>query len=182
MHTLRPGRLVAVSAALLWLGHGGATVHAQSISPARPAAGAPAAAVAVVSGEPTQFRPSMGDLMTLLVQPRHTKLGLAGARRNWAYALYELGELRNALGRTSRTVPLYNGADMAAAIAQFTRVPLQDLEQAVRAGSATQFSRAYRTLTAACNACHAAQGHAAVVIRVPDAGAFPDQDFAPQRH
>jgi hypothetical protein len=32
-------------------------------------------------------------------------------------------------------------------------------------------------LTSTCNACHLSQDHPMVVIRVPDAAAFPDQDF-----
>ena len=31
--------------------------------------------------------------MTMTVQPRHTKLGLAGSAGNWPYAAYELHEL-----------------------------------------------------------------------------------------
>ncbi len=29
------------------------------------------------------YHPSMGDLMTMAIQPRHTKLGLAGQHKNW---------------------------------------------------------------------------------------------------
>ncbi|HSI02334.1 MAG TPA: hypothetical protein VLA02_17165, partial [Reyranella sp.] len=39
------------------------------------------------------YRPGLGDLMTMTVQPRHTKLGLAGQERNWTYAAYALHEL-----------------------------------------------------------------------------------------
>jgi hypothetical protein len=34
--------------------------------------------------------------MTMTVQPRHTKLGLAGREGNWPYAAYELHELQEA--------------------------------------------------------------------------------------
>lgn len=167
----------AVSGALLWLGCGAAA--AQSISPAG-AAGAGDVAVPVVSGSPADYHPSMGDLMTMAVQPRHIKLGLAGEQRNWAYAAYELSELRNAFGRTSRAVPVYNGADSAALIAQYIKAPLDALEQAIRAGSSARFRQDSRVLTRGCNACHISQNHAAVVIQVPDARAFPDQRFATQ--
>jgi hypothetical protein len=42
---------------------------------------------------PQAYRPGLGDLMTMTVQPRHTKLGLAGQEKNWTYAAYELHEL-----------------------------------------------------------------------------------------
>jgi len=35
------------------------------------------------------YRPGLGDLMTTTVQPRHTKLGLAGRAQNWSYAAYD---------------------------------------------------------------------------------------------
>jgi hypothetical protein len=47
----------------------------------------PAPAAAAPS-PPADYHPSMGDLMTMAVQPRHTKLALAGRRRNWTYAAY----------------------------------------------------------------------------------------------
>jgi hypothetical protein len=34
---------------------------------------------------PAAYRPGLGDLMTMTVQPRHLKVGLAGQERNWAY-------------------------------------------------------------------------------------------------
>jgi hypothetical protein len=37
--------------------------------------------------------------MTMTVQPRHTKLGLAGREGNWPYAAYELHELQEAFDR-----------------------------------------------------------------------------------
>ena len=70
------------------------------------------------------YHPSMGDLMTMAVQPRHTKLGIAGRARNWPYA-------------------------------------------------------AYAEVTDACNVCHRSLNHDAVVIKAPDAAAYPDQDFRP---
>lgn len=184
------GRTMAiVLGPLLWLMHAG--VGAQSISPVMPAgsaagssSGAALAAVTPVAAVPVaaavavpDYHPSMGDLMTMAVQPRHIKLGLAGAQRNWAYATYELSELRNAFNRIGRTIPKYNGADTPAVLDAMTHAPLDSLEQAIRAGSAAQFKQAYAVLTATCNACHISQNHAPVVIKVPDAASYPDQDF-----
>jgi hypothetical protein len=123
------------------------------------------------------YDPSMGDLMTMTVQPRHIKLGLAGKQQNWVYAKYELSELRNAFGRIARTVPKYQSIDTAALTTAIMQAPLKTLEQAIEANSATQFTEAYSRLTEACNACHRNRNHSAVVIKVPDAAMFPDQDF-----
>jgi hypothetical protein len=123
------------------------------------------------------YHPSLGDLMTMAIQPRHTKLGLAGQERNWPYAQYELSELRNAFTRVARTIPIYRTIDMAAVIGALTTEPLKAVEQAIRAEDARQFKTAYAGLTTACNACHLSQDHAPVVIRVPSKNPYPDQDF-----
>jgi hypothetical protein len=128
---------------------------------------------------PADYHPSMGDLMTMAVQPRHTKLALAGRRRNWVYAAYELNELRNAFTRVGRTIPVYRTADTAAVLDAMTRVPLAAVERAIHDKDSHAFEAAYAQLTAACNACHVSQEHAMVVIRVPSQSMYPDQEFAP---
>lgn len=128
------------------------------------------------------YHPSMGDLMTMAVQPRHIKLGLAGQNKNWSYAAYELSELRNAFARIARTIPTYSSSDTAAITTAMTQEPLAAVEQAVKAGDAKQFAATYSRLTAACNACHQSQNKAMVVIKIPEASMYPDQSFQPTTH
>jgi hypothetical protein len=123
------------------------------------------------------YHPSLGDLMTMAVQPRHTKLGLAGQAKNWPYAQYELSELRNAFARIARTIPTYRNIDMAAVIGALTTEPLKAVEQAINAKDAGQFNSAYAHLTTTCNACHLSQEHPFVVIQIPVTNPYPDQDF-----
>jgi hypothetical protein len=115
--------------------------------------------------------------MTMAVQPRHLKLGIAGKERNWAYAKYELSELRNAFARVARTIPVYRNADLTALMNGLTTEPVKEVDEAIDAADAVKFKAAYAKLTNTCNACHLSQEHPMVVIRVPDAKAFPDQDF-----
>jgi hypothetical protein len=61
-----------------------------------------------------------------------------------------------------------------------TGEPMQALDQAIKASDVRQFTEAYGRLTAGCNACHEALGQP-VVIKVPDASAFPDQEFETKR-
>jgi hypothetical protein len=124
------------------------------------------------------YHPSMGDLMTMAIQPRHTKLGLAGRQKNWTYAAYELSELRNAFARIARTIPSYRNADMTAQIDAMTREPLAAVEQAIHDADAKRFNTAYERLTAVCNGCHRSQDHAMVVIKMPRGDIYSDQDFA----
>jgi hypothetical protein len=125
------------------------------------------------------YHPSMGDLMTMAVQPRHIKLGLAGRQQNWSYASYELSELRNAFARIARTIPKYRSMDTAQMTTAMTQAPFGALELAIKARNVAQFTAAYAQLTQVCNVCHQSQNHGAVVIKVPDAPMFPDQDFQP---
>src|SRR5947208_12650028 len=52
----------------------------------------PLAAIGQANNPAPSYRPGLGDLMTMTVQPRHLKVGLALEQRNWAYAAYELHE------------------------------------------------------------------------------------------
>ena len=144
---------------------------------AQTAPGAAASSAPAVTATP-DYHPSLGDLMTMAIQPRHTKLALAGQAGDWPYALYELSELRNAFARVARTIPIYRNIDMAAVIGALTTAPLQAVEQAIKAQDVRQFKTAYAGLTTACNACHLSQDHAPVVIRVPTTNPYPDQDFS----
>ncbi len=154
--------------------HAQTTQSAQTVPPQPPAASATSATAVLAQPE---YHPSLGDLMTMAVQPRHLKLGIAGKEKNWAYAKYELSELRNAFARVARTIPIYRNADLTALMNALTTAPVQELDQAIAAADPAKFKAAYAKLTSTCNACHLSQDHAMVVIRVPDAAAFADQDF-----
>ena len=133
----------------------------------------------VFSKEP--FRPGLGDLMTAFVQPRHIKLGLAGAAQNWDYAAYEAGELQEAFDDIGKQVVKHGKLEIAPAIAATVKPALDDVDKAIRAKDEAAFTTAYAGLTDACNACHKSGDHPMIVIKVPDpaAPAFPDQDFNP---
>ncbi len=146
-------------------------------------AGALALGLAFAAGQaPAQtvqpdYHPSLGDLMTMAVQPRHIKIGLAGRARQWGYLTYESSELRNAFNRAARTVPTYRGQDMAAMVAANIKDPLDQLDAAIKARDGRRFDVAYRAVTHACDTCHQGLGHPEVVIQVPRTGMYPDQDF-----
>ncbi len=139
---------------------------ANAQAPASPAAAAPQA-----------YQPSFGDLMTIAIQPRHTKLGLAGQERNWTYAAYEFRELQSAFERIARTIPTYRSMNVADLVTATTKAPMEDVAAAIKSGDAPKFAEAYAQLTATCNACHQSTDHSAVVIQVPKASTYADQDF-----
>jgi hypothetical protein len=55
------------------------------------------------------------------------------------------------------------------------------LEQAIKSADAALFTTAYGQLTEACNICHQSAEVGMIVIQVPDASTFPDQDFRPAK-
>jgi len=129
---------------------------------------------------PVQKPFSFGDLMDTLVQPRHVKLALAGRAQNWGLAAYALHQIKDALSYVAITHPRFRNQSVPELMEAMTGEPLQALDQAIKANDAQQFTAAYGRLTAGCNACHAALGQP-VVIKVPEASVFPDQDFEAKR-
>ena len=127
------------------------------------------------------YRPGLGDLMTTLVQPRHIKLGLAGQAQNWPYAAYELGELREAFDTVAKLVLKHGKLVIADALGATVKQPLAALDTAIKAKDEPGFTAAYAALTQSCNACHQSADHPAIVIQVPTASPFPDQDFRPPK-
>src|SRR6266446_3955269 len=61
------------------------------------------------NAEPAPFNPQMAALMSMLIQPRHTKLALAGKAENWPLAGYMLKELRQGFAVVSKAVPRFKG-------------------------------------------------------------------------
>src|SRR5260221_4917492 len=127
------------------------------------------------------YPPGLGDLMTAFVQPRHIKLGLAGNEQNWAYAAYELGELRESFDDVAKLVPKHGALAMPDAIASTVQQPMAALDAAIKAKDQAAFNKAYGELTTACNACHQSADHPMIVIQAPTVSAFPDQDFRPPK-
>ena len=61
------------------------------------------------NAQPAPFNPQMAALMSMLIQPRHAKLGLAGKAENWPLAAYALKELRQGFVVAARAVPRWKG-------------------------------------------------------------------------
>jgi hypothetical protein len=141
----------------------------------------PLAAGSQSAPTPPPYRPGLGDLMTLTVQPRHLKIGLAGEQQNWAYAAYEVHELEEAFERIGRLVPKWREFDIPNLIASTVKQPIDALEEAAKAKSAPQFDDAYAKLTAACNACHQSTNLGMIVIQAPKTSPFANQDFRPRK-
>jgi hypothetical protein len=132
--------------------------------------------------EPAPFNPQMAALMSMLIQPRHAKLGLAGKAENWPLAGYALKELKQGFLVAARAVPRWKGLPVPDLFDAAVSQPLALLDFAIKAQEPHQFAEGYARLTTGCNACHATTDHAFVVIKAPDsAAAFSNQDFQLKR-
>jgi hypothetical protein len=167
-------RIVPLAALLLAGAIGlAASQTAPPAPPAPPASTGPTSPVPYVMG--------MGDLMNTLIQPRHIKLGLAGRAENWPLANYALSELRQVFAGIAKAVPKFRGMPVGDLVDLALTQPLKAVEAAIKEQDAQKFAAAYDQVTQGCNACHMELDHPYVVIKTPDAAAFPDQEFKAQR-
>jgi hypothetical protein len=155
-----------VGAAVLVAVIGAAAIGAKPSSGAQP------------SADPPPYRPVTSDLMNAFIQPRHIKLWLAGKNQDWVFADYERHNIGGAFSRLAAAIPAYKGASNRGLIETFVTPQLAALDAAIKARNEGAFVAAYGAVTNACNGCHQATGHEWVVIKVPDSGSVPDQDFA----
>jgi len=156
----RLGALVALAgfialAAMIWPAHRGA---------AESPFGDP-------NAEPAPFNPQMSALMSML----------AGKAENWPLARYALRELRQGFLVVSHAVPRWKGLPVPDLVDAAMTNPITRLDFAIKLRAAKQFDEAYGELTAGCNACHGTTDNAFIVIKAPDASAFPNQEFQPKR-
>jgi len=140
------------------------TILAIGIATSRGLAAGPEAAP---SPHATEYLPSISDLMIATIQPRHERLWRAGQDEDWAFAAYELGNLRGAFNRLGRAYPTTHDISFPEMIASVTEPPFKELNSAIQAKDSKAFDKAYADVTDACNSCHQALNHGVVEIRVP---------------
>ena len=125
------------------------------------------------------FHPGLGDLMTAFVQPRHIKLGLAGNEKNWPYAAYELGELRETFDDVAAIVPKYR----VLVGPRFDRRDGQAAAGGDRSGDQGKGRQPLHcglwTTDGFVQRLPSSTGHPMIVIQPSMGTAFPDQDFRP---
>ncbi len=122
---------------------------------------------------------TLGDMMNTFIQPRHAKLGLAGQAQNWALAAYAVAEIRQSFAGIIKAQPKFGGMPVGELFDAALGQPLNALDAAIKDQDPQHFAKAYDQLSQGCNACHMELNHPFVVIKTPEASAFPNQDFKP---
>jgi hypothetical protein len=125
--------------------------------------------------------PTVADLMNALIQPRHQKLGLAGAQQNWPLAAFAVHELKQSFDNTAKLHKTWRTLSLPDMFDSTIGEPIHDVFLAIQAKNAQQFTASYAKLTAGCNNCHEATNNPFIVIKVPAQSSFPNQDFAPAK-
>jgi len=156
-----------------------AAIVAIGTFPMRTVAQAPEPEQRPADAQPQPFNPQLSALMSMLIQPRHAKLGLAGQAENWALAGYMFKELKAGFGVVGRAVPRWKGLPVPDLIEASVEPTFAVLDFAIKAGEPRQFAESFGKLTQACNNCHTTMDHPFVVIKPPDASVWPNQDFRP---
>jgi hypothetical protein len=133
---------------------------------------APLLAVAQTS---PKSKPRLADIMSA-VQFRHLKLSIAGQQKNWDLAAYELELMKAGLGDA---VALYSNIPVEN-IAMVDG-PVKALDSAITSRNSAAFGKAFRELTAGCNACHQSIDRGFIVVTVPAASPFSNQSFSPPK-
>jgi hypothetical protein len=114
------------------------------------------------------------------VQIHHAKLYNAGHARNWVLAAYSLHEINEALQAVQTFNDQFEGfpTPLSEVVPQLVGPSLGEIHGAIRARDGARFDAAFKSLTAACNACHAMLEHGFIQIREPTAVEFTNQNFA----
>src|SRR5262249_21004306 len=86
------------------------------------------------NAEAAPFNPQMAALMSMLIQPRHTKLALAGKAENWPLAGYMLKELRQGFAVVSKAVPRFKGLPVPDLVDAAVSQPIPLLDYAIKLG------------------------------------------------
>jgi hypothetical protein len=92
---------------------------------------------------------------------RYGELYWAGRDGNWDYALYQLGKIETAVANGVERRP------KRAASARLLEEPVRAMKAVLEARDAAGFEPAFATLTATCNACHAAEQVAFIHVAAP---------------
>jgi cytochrome c556 len=137
------------------------------------------AQVATLGERIGELTPETAVLMAQ-VQTQHAKLYYAGHAKNWELAAYSLHEINEAL----QAVQTFNDqfedfpTPLSELVPSLVGPPLGEIHAAIRTADTARFETAFKSLTAACNACHATLSLGFIQVVTPKGGEFTNQSFA----
>lgn len=139
------------------------------------------AKVATLEQQLNDTKPGLGEIMGV-IQQHHAKLYYAGTRANWPLAAYELNEIQESLDDAMQLYPnkfKEVRVPLPELIPAMTKASMGQVQEAIQQKDEKSFVQAYQALSVSCSSCHAAANDPFIRIKVPAAGMFSDQEFAP---
>ena len=132
-----------------------------------------------LAAPPVTERVELADIMEKL-QRHSTKLYFAGKEENWPLAAFYVEELEEVVESIAHQ-QVFEGQINISGLMPGLLVPeIEKIEASLESRQAGDFVAHYRSLTAACNACHVATQHPFIVIQEPRAPALGNQRYDAQ--
>lgn len=123
------------------------------------------------------LKPGLGDIMSS-IQTHHAKLYFAGKNENWDLAKFEYHEIKEGFeGAIRWHARIDDVSEPTSQLIKMTDTGMQELESAIEKKNKDQFMLAHKSLTNACNSCHAAAAHPFIVIQEPKSLSITNQKF-----
>ncbi|MCH7408663.1 hypothetical protein MM239_04595 [Belliella sp. DSM 111904] len=102
------------------------------------------------------------------VSYRYSELYWAGMDENWQYADHQVEHLLEALEDG-----LKRRKERAASAESFLNEAIPSIEAVIKKEDKEEFLKGFRSLTSACNACHAKEGESFIMIKEPEVRTSP---------
>ena len=118
------------------------------------------------------YKPGFGMLMST-IQQHHSKLWFAVENENWELAEFEIHEIKETFDDIKKYQKGKKETEMTAIINPF----LDSIKKTIEEKDFNQFKNNYRLLTNTCNACHIANEHKYIEIKIPDFQPYANQIF-----
>lgn len=113
------------------------------------------------------------------IQRFHQKWWLAGKAGNAELSRFYLHEMEEAMELIADGRVTDEGVNVSEKMETYGVTTVNNLQALLDSAGVRAMHAEAATLVKACNSCHLATGHAYIRIKVPDAAAFADQEFAP---
>ena len=113
------------------------------------------------------------------IQRYHQKLRAAGEAGNAELAAFYLHEIGEVMEEVVEADIEEDGVRISPHMRSYGLSAVEAMERLLRNEGVASMHASSGLLAEACNACHAATGHAFIRIRIPEHVLFPDQDFSP---
>jgi hypothetical protein len=156
-----------------------AIINAPALAKSKEASAADAQ-IKALEAKIEELKPGLGEIMGV-IQQHHAKLYFAANAANWDLSAYQTDEIGEGFDDVAKYYPHFKDvrSPLSDLMERFIKHPLADVAAAVKKKDKDGALKAFDTLTAGCNGCHAAANHPFIAIQPPRGDEFTNQKFTP---